>query len=208
MGTTALLAPLPYVVLGLGAFCCFTALGETKSPFRVLNIATLSNILVAVAIWFEHRTAILSVILYLAGLGISWLLATDALRNISKHCPIESLSHFLGLFSKMPYGGSLFLLGLLGLIGFPLASTFWSEDRLIEHALSSGWLFLVVFNGIFVFNGITLIRMYSTLFWGKHEHESPNTPFDFSSRQVFARVLLFLLLNGFLTLYISGALDI
>lgn len=204
MGTTALLAPLPYVVLGVSVFLCFTALGETKSPFRVLNIATLSNILVAVAIWFEHRTAILSVLLYLVGLSISWLLATDALRKISKHCSIETLSHFSGLFAKMPHSGSLFLLGLLGLIGFPLASTFWSEDHLIEHALSSGWIFLIVFNGIFVFNGITLIRLYSTLFWGKREHESPDTSFDFSSHQVFARVLLFLLANAFLTMNILG----
>lgn len=191
-----LLAPLPYLVLGFSFFVALTALGENKSPLRALHAATLSNVLVAIAVWFQHRTAILTALLYLTGLLVSWILATESLNTILKRRTIQSITHFSGLFAQFPLASSLFLLGVLGVIGFPLSVTFWCEDQLIDHAISSGWLFLVVFNSSFILNGITLVRLYSHLFWGKRDNQIPGVNLDFSSNQVFARIFIFLIINA------------
>ncbi len=196
LGSAFLLAPLSYLFLGLSLFAAFTALGESKSPFRVFNAATLSNLFVASAIWFEHRDTAFFSLLYMAGLGVAWLLALDALRVISKKQVFESVIHFSGLFGQYPLASVAVLVGILGIIGFPLSSTFWFEDHLLEHALASGWIFVAVFAGVFALNGITLIRLYSHLFWGKREHEPADTSHDFSSAGVFARIAVFMIANG------------
>ena len=193
-----LLSPLPYVVLGFSFFVAFTALGEQKSPLRVLHSATLSNALIAIAIWFEHRTAIITALLYLTGILVSWLLATEALKIILSKREVKSVTTFSGLFGQFPLASSLFFLGVLGIIGFPLSVTFWCEGQLINHAISSGWLFLLVFNSLFILNGVTLVRLYSHLFWGERENQIPKnldlTPFQSSWRILAfmtANVLLF-----------------
>lgn len=190
-----LFTPLPYIILCLSFFVAFTALGENKSPLRVLHAATLSNALVAISIWFQHREAILTALLYLTGILVSWILATDALKLITSRREIKSITDFSGLFAQFPLASSLFFLGALGIIGFPLSVTFWCEDQLIDQAISSGWIFLVVFNSLFILNGITLVRLYSHLFWGERDNKIPGVNLDFSNRQVCIRVLIFLLVN-------------
>ncbi|MEI6805078.1 MAG: proton-conducting transporter membrane subunit [Myxococcaceae bacterium] len=179
-----------HVLLATSLLIALFAFSEKKSPFRVLSAVALSNIIFAGTFEFEHK------LIYLSGIGIAWLLCLDALRILSKQEPIKSLSLFSGYFGRFPLASTTMLLGILGIIGFPLSSTFWCEDQLLEQAIASGWISVAVFAFMFALNGITMIRMYSHLFWGKREHDQPDRSFDLSNLEMFSRVALFVLVNG------------
>jgi NADH-quinone oxidoreductase subunit L len=94
------------------------------------------------------------------------------------------MRRFGGLARVMPITYGVFLCGFLAIIGFPLATGFWTKDKIIEAALdkggTSGWLL-----GIIALLGAGITAFYMTralvmTFHGKrrweddvHPHESP-----------------------------------
>jgi formate hydrogenlyase subunit 3/multisubunit Na+/H+ antiporter MnhD subunit len=61
-----------------------------------------------------------------------------------------------------------FLLGCLGIAGFPISPTFLGEDLIFTHihAYQYGLAFLVALS--FILNGLALIRIYARVFLGPH----------------------------------------
>ena len=94
------------------------------------------------------------------------------------------MRRFGGLARVMPITYGVFLCGFLAIIGFPLATGFWTKDKIIESALdkggTSGWILGVV---ALLSAGLTAFYMTRALvmtFHGKrrweddvHPHESP-----------------------------------
>jgi len=94
------------------------------------------------------------------------------------------MRRFGGLARVMPITYGVFLCGFLAIIGFPLATGFWTKDKIIEAALdkggTSGWIL-----GIVALLGAGLTAFYMTralvmTFHGKrrweddvHPHEAP-----------------------------------
>jgi NADH-quinone oxidoreductase subunit L len=94
------------------------------------------------------------------------------------------MRRFGGLARVMPITYGVFLCGFLAIIGFPLATGFWTKDKIIEAALdkggTSGWILGIV---ALLGAGITAFYMTRALvmtFHGKrrweddvHPHEAP-----------------------------------
>jgi NADH-quinone oxidoreductase subunit L len=186
---------VPYVFLGAMLFFSLSAHGEFKKGMRVLNAVVLSNVFGFFALLFHHAQSREAALYYLVGLGISWLLAHDAFSFVFKRRVPNSLHHFSGLFSQFPLGAALCLIGILGILGFPLASTFLGVEMLFEHAATSGWVFLVAFALTFVLNGITLIRLHSRIFMGERDAEIPEARFDYQPWQAALWIGVFVVGN-------------
>ncbi len=141
---------------------CLRTLSPNSRLQQNINWSLLSNLCVAFALWPSNQY------FYISGLLVSWLFAFESLQVIKRQVSIS--------FARFPFASSITLIGVLGILGFPISLTFLGEDMLIQAALSQGMLFLIAFNIIFVINGIALMRSYSRTFWGQRDDEA--TPGD------------------------------
>lgn len=178
------------VPLTLAFIFALLALGEQKSPLRGLLFAIFSSILAFLSLNSGRPGA-----LYLVGLFISSFIALDALYHLRERATINHINNFSGLFQQFPMLANMLLVGILGIITFPLSSTFFGEDFLLSLAIESGIYFLIIFHIIFVIIGISLIRMYSFLIFGKRNNFTSSLSLDFSSKQIFIRIVCFIIGN-------------
>jgi len=96
-----------------------------------------------------------------------------------------------------------FLIGILGMMGLPIACTFLGEDILLKYAVLGGWEYWVVFNWVYVLNGIILIRLYCRIFLGVRDAEMREVNLDYSPVQAFVRLGIFIVGN-WLAFYLTS----
>jgi NADH:ubiquinone oxidoreductase subunit 5 (subunit L)/multisubunit Na+/H+ antiporter MnhA subunit len=180
-----------YGLLALLLTLSIAALGERKLAKRALNWVTLSNLLAAAAVICKKSSYIEDASIYVFGLFFSWILATRALTHVGKRRTVSSIATFHGYWAEFPLAGTLCLIGILGVTGFPLASTFWGEDLIYGHLMESSWGFIAVLNFTFVLNGITLMRLFSYVFLGRRTEKTPGMSFDYSPAGAVLRLSVF-----------------
>ncbi|MCA9507708.1 MAG: hypothetical protein KC505_04715 [Myxococcales bacterium] len=176
--------------LSLASLFSLCALGEKKSARKVLIFAILSSIFAFLSLKSGKGGA-----LYSIGLLTSALLSFEALSHILKRISVIDLRRYHGLFQQFPLAANVLLMGILGIITFPLSSTFFGEDFLLSLALDSGVFFIILFHTIFVIIGISLIRMYAFLLFGRRHNYPPLMDLDYNKWQIFLRLSFFMLGN-------------
>ena len=186
---------IAYLLLGLTLFFSLSGFGEERRALRALNWVTVSGFLAVASLLVGQSQYQMPALCYLIGLATSWFIAQEALSYILKSRCVIWLKDFSGLFSQFPLASSIFLIGVLGLIGFPIASTFLGTDILLEGAVASGWEYLEVFSMIYVLNALTLIRLYCRIFLGARDAEIEEVDLDYSSYQVLLRLCVFIVGN-------------
>lgn len=179
-----------FLSLTLALVLALSALGEKINPTKTLLFAILSSIFAFLSVQPGKGGALFSI-----GLFTSSLVAFDALRHILKRTSVSNIRHYSGLFQHFPLASNILLIGILGIITFPLSSTFFGEDFLLSLALESGVIFLIIFHVIFVVMGIALIRMYAFLILGRRHNYPPALELDFTKSQICMRILCLLLGN-------------
>lgn len=163
------------------------SLGERKNALAALLFAYFGNVFAFLSISLRWST-----MTYLIGLIISGFLAFEALDYIGSHRTIKNLREYHGLNQQFPLAGTIFLFGILGMISFPMSSTFFGEDILLSLSLSSGLHYLVIFQFIFVITGISVVRLFSLVMLGKRDNFI-NESIDYSPTTTFLRITLFLI---------------
>lgn len=153
---------------------------KNRNPLWTLNTVFAMNLCVMLCLWPDHDYS------YLFGLTTSWLLALEVL---SRALDYKSLN-----FANFPLTSAVMFIGFLGVIGFPISTTFSGEEHISELAYDHGLGHLVGFLVSYVLSGILLIQLYSQLFLGKRE-EDLDTSQDLSSKQAFTRLALFAVAN-------------
>lgn len=167
------------------------SLGEQKHAIRALALAVFGNLFA-----FLSVTSSKGGLLYLIGLLTSALVAFEALRYIGKRREIDDLTNFSGLYQQFPLAGTMLLLGSLGIVSFPISSTFYGEDVLLSLSIGSGIHFLIFFQIIFIVSGVTVIRTFSRVMLGRRDNVMKEINLDFSPATMFLRFALFLLGNA------------
>jgi NADH:ubiquinone oxidoreductase subunit 4 (subunit M) len=187
---------VPLSFLMAAVFLSLSAFAEDNSPIRSLKLACFSHLCVVIGLFVNHEHARGAATLYAVGFFVSWFLAHDAYTYVFSKRMFQNRARFNGLFAQFPIASMLCFLGVLGLVGFPIATTFYAEDILFEHAVEVGVVFIGVMSLIFVVNGITLMRMFSRCFFGSRDAEGSELSLDFSSLRAFAMVGVFILANA------------
>jgi len=186
---------IPLAFLALSIFLSLSAFGEENNPISTIRRAVFSHLAFLLAISINHADIRPTALFYLIGFCASWYIVYDAYSYVLEKRIIHDKQKFAGLFGQFPLASTIGLVGILGLIGFPLATTFYAGDLLLEHTVNMGMLYVIVPSLIFILNGATLIRLHSRLFFGTREHETCELNLDFSSSYAFSRLLFFVLMN-------------
>jgi NADH:ubiquinone oxidoreductase subunit 2 (subunit N) len=172
-----------------------SAMSNRHSPTRVLHLITVGQFLAASALSVQGFHSEKPLLLFVVGTIASWLLVFDVYRYVLARREIQYFDKFSGLFAQFPLASGVALIGVLGIIGFPIASTFFAEDLLLEHAVKARLSYIPLFSAIFIINGITMVRMFARIFFGARDN-TVDIDLDFSARQAATRVSLFFLANA------------
>lgn len=171
-------------------FLALGALGEQKHPQRALLFVIFGNLF-----------AFLSMVLFkpgwihVIGLLIASVIAVESLRYITTRRTVKDLKNYLGLYQQFPLAGTVFLVGLLGIASFPISSTFFGEDILLNLSLGSGLHYLLILQLIFILSGIALIRLYAIVMLGKRDNFVKDINLDMGRAAAFMRISFFVLGN-------------
>jgi NADH-quinone oxidoreductase subunit L len=166
------------------------SLGESKKPINALLLVIFGNLFAFLSIFSSTPG-----LLYLIGLLTSSLIAVEALRYINSRRTIPDLKSHQGLFQQFPLAGTVFLVGILGVVSFPLSSTFYGEDILLELSIDLGLHYLIMFQIIFIMSGISVIRLYSLIMLGIRDNFIKDIDLDFTPLAAFLRFSLLILGN-------------
>jgi len=104
--------------------------------------------------------------MYLSGIALFGSLGWGICSWMNTKLGQQGLVDYQGYVKKHPLVGFLFLLCVLGLIGFPISPTFIGEDLLFSHIHKDQYLLAFLAALAFVMEGIAAIRIYARLFLG------------------------------------------
>ena len=171
-----LLHLIPNFFAFFGMLVVFKSYSERENPYFAWLLITSSHFWLVLAVLFNENLQFIEVLLYLGGVSISSLFGFIMLYFLHKKEKMFNLNEYLGHSFEHPKFALLFLICVLGITGFPITTTFIGEDLIFSH-IHKNQLFLAFFaSQIFVFAGLSAIRIYSRLFLGIHcksYHELP-----------------------------------
>ena len=166
-----LIALSPFTQQAVIAIGAATALGtvlisiaqiDIKRSLSYLTNAFMGLIFIAVGVGEIHSAYILIVA---HALAISLLLMS--IGSIISNTVTQDLTLISGLWKRRPISGLCFLIGMLGLIGFPPFGGFWAMVDLISHLWEKNAALaelLLVINGLIAFS---LMRVFGLIWGGK-----------------------------------------
>jgi NADH:ubiquinone oxidoreductase subunit 5 (subunit L)/multisubunit Na+/H+ antiporter MnhA subunit len=171
-----LISVLPEVFAFIGLVFVFKSFSERKSPFLAWILIVLNHFWIALAIVFNDKVSVNEIAFYLAGIILAGSIGYIALLQLKKIEMRILISQYLGHVYEHPKFAFFFLLATLGIIGFPITSTFIGEDLIFSHIDSNQIVLAFFVASSFVVSGIAGIRIYARLFLGPHVktyHELP-----------------------------------
>ena len=166
-----LIALSPFTQQAVIAIGAATALGtvlisiaqiDVKRSLSYLTSAFMGLIFIAVGVGEIHSAYIL---ILAHALAISLLLMS--IGSIISNTVTQDLTLISGLWKRRPISGLCFLIGMIGLIGFPPFGGFWAMVDLISHLWEKNAALaelLLVINGLMAFS---LMRVFGLIWGGK-----------------------------------------
>jgi len=159
---------LPILFSIIGLLMVLKSYSERKSPKMSWLLLIMNHFWIALAISFNEHFTINEAVFYLSGIIISGGIGYVCLSKLTKLEPAIDLNQFAGHVYEYPKLALVFLLAALGLMGFPITTTFIGEDLVFSH-IHEDQIFLAFFSSVsFVFGGIAIVRIYARLFLGPH----------------------------------------
>jgi NADH:ubiquinone oxidoreductase subunit 5 (subunit L)/multisubunit Na+/H+ antiporter MnhA subunit len=168
---------LSEVFAGIGLLMVLRAFGERDHPKMAWSMILLNYFWVALAVSHNEHFDILHTILFLSGIIPSAIIGYFALEYLKRKEPqYYSLNQYYGHAFEYRTLSVVFLLSCLGLMGFPITTSFIGEDLILSHIHEGDYLLATFVSLSYIMGGISIMRMYSRLFLGPHiktYHASP-----------------------------------
>jgi len=160
---------LPYVFSGLAFLLVLKAFAERKNPILAWLLVYFSNLWIALAISFNEDFNWAHTVIYLSGTTLAVTVGLVCLNMLKKQEPTDfSLHHYFGHIYEHKTLGLVFLLSVMGLMGFPITISFVGEDLIYSHIRADQVLLALFYGLTYIMGGIALVRMYARLFLGPH----------------------------------------
>lgn len=156
---------LPAVIAGIALFMVIRTFSERKNPLLAWVMLSFSHIWILLAITFNDAFNLWDAIFYLSGIVIAGIIGYYLLYFLAKKEKFN-LNDFYGLALKRKNTAFYFLLCSLGLMGFPITTTFLGEDLLFTHIEEHQLLLATIISLTYILTGISLMRMYARIFMG------------------------------------------
>jgi NADH:ubiquinone oxidoreductase subunit 5 (subunit L)/multisubunit Na+/H+ antiporter MnhA subunit len=158
---------LPILFAFLSIFMIMKAFSERRYPRLVWLLNIFSHFNLVIAVILNEKVLFYQVTLYLSGVivsGIVGYIVLEILRR--KERKYFDLDEYYGHITHHRILAKIFFISTLGLMGFPITTTFLGEDLLFSHITQNQYLLAFFFSLSYVLGGISLIRLYSKLFLG------------------------------------------
>ena len=156
---------IPVVIAGVALFLVIRTFSERKNPLLAWVMLSFSHLWVLLAITFSDRFYIWDATLYLSGVIVSGIAGYIILYTLSKKETFD-LNNFYGLALRQKNTAFWYLICSLGLMGFPVTTTFLGEDLLFTHIEENQFLLAALISFTFILTGISLMRIYARVFLG------------------------------------------
>lgn len=108
------------------------------------------------------------ILMYTSGISIALIVGLICLRLLQNRGINLNLNWYQGHCYEFPRISFLFFLSCLGLIGFPITTTFLGIELFYSYIQNDEILFLALVSLGLLVNSLSLIRMYSRIFLGPH----------------------------------------
>jgi NADH-quinone oxidoreductase subunit L len=157
---------LPLVFAFFALLMVLKSFTERKSTRLAWVMLVMNHLWMVLAIAENENFSTPEIVIYLSGIALvgslGWVICTWMNTKLGQ----QGLVDYQGYVKKHPLVGFLFLLCVLGLIGFPISPTFIGEDLLFSHIHKDQYLLAFLAALAFVMEGIAAIRIYARLFLG------------------------------------------
>ncbi len=166
------------IVFGLIALLLIMrAFAERHYPVHAWILIILGHLWIALAVIYNEKFSFKELTWYLSGVLLSgfggWLCLVYLRRRES---PNFNMYRYQGHSKEYPYLAWVFLACNLGLMGFPITTTFIGEDLIFGHVHQNQLILAFWLASSFVIGGIALIRIYARLFLGIHSKTNQEAP--------------------------------
>lgn len=162
---------LPEVFAAIGLLMVLKAFGERKYPRLAWLLVLMNHLWLALAVSHNANFDVTHTLIFLSGIlpaAVVGYSALEYLRQKEASNGHFTLNGYHGHIYEYRTLSVVFLLASLGLMGFPITTSFIGEDLLISHIHEED-LFLAMFASLsYVMGGIALMRLYARLFLGPH----------------------------------------
>ncbi|MFN4121918.1 MAG: proton-conducting transporter membrane subunit [Flavobacteriales bacterium] len=159
--------PIGYAFVGL--VMVMKAFAERNDPRLSVAMVLSNHLFMAIGISFNEHFGSEHVIVYLMGIVPSALLAIGLLEYMKRKEPFYfGLNTYYGHVHEYRTIAFLFLLSILGLMGFPITPSFIGEDLIFSHIHEDQFLLAFFFASSYIISGIALVRVYARLLLGSH----------------------------------------
>lgn len=143
------------------------AFGERNHPRMVWYLNIFNHIYLILAIMVYETISKMNIFLYVTGVTVNGVVGLLILNKIKKEYTQDfNLNDYHGFIYIYRWESLVFLISALGLIGFPISSTFLGEDLILSHIEPDQGFLAISFTISYILSGISIIRLYCKLFFG------------------------------------------
>jgi NADH:ubiquinone oxidoreductase subunit 2 (subunit N) len=162
---------LPVVFAFLALLMVLKSFTERRSIRLAWTMLWMNHFWMVLAIAENENFAATEIGIYLSGVVFFGTLGWGLIGWMTKRHGDLGLYGYQGYIRQHPLVAFLFLLAVLGLIGFPISPTFIGEDLLFSHIHEDQFVLATLAALAFVMEGVAAIRIYARLFFGpSQEH--------------------------------------
>jgi formate hydrogenlyase subunit 3/multisubunit Na+/H+ antiporter MnhD subunit len=159
---------LPNTFAFIGLMLVLKSFSERRNMLYTWLLIVISHFWISMAVGYNEEFDFNQIYLYLSGVIVSGALGYFILVKMAKVEPGIDLSQFHGHVYEYPGTAFAFLMGCLGLTGFPISPTFVGEDLLYTHIHDTQVVLAFFISLSFVVDGLSIIRVFARVFLGPH----------------------------------------
>ncbi|TAF65428.1 MAG: hypothetical protein EAZ55_09220 [Cytophagales bacterium] len=168
---------MPELAGAIALLMIMKAFSEREYPLLAWLMVVQGHFWIALAVMHNDLMDWQELLWYLSGVVVAGWVGWVCLLWLRKKEPkYFNLYRYYGHNYEYQRLGGLFFFCTLGLMGFPITTTFIGEDLVFSHVSEKQFVLAFFLSSCFVIGGIALIRIYARLFLGNHAkvyHENP-----------------------------------
>ncbi len=160
---------LPVIFSVTGLLFVLNAFAERIHSKRAWIFIFISQLFMALAISLNGPFEWNQILIFLSGTVASGIAGYICLSKLQARGEDIDLNGFHGHLYEQPTLAFVFLLSCLGMLGFPITTTFIGLDILFSHIRVDQYVLIIPAALSFVFVELAVLRMYARLFLGQHK---------------------------------------
>ena len=157
---------LPEVYSAIAVMMVIIGFASREDALRTWLIILTAQVIFFLTFIMNGHTHMLDLLLYSSGVAIAGITGYFALLSLRKKGNSLMLSKYHGHIKQQPMSAMIFLLSGLGLLAFPITTSFIGLDVLFTTVHHSQTLLIILCAAYMAFVELAAMRIYSRIFLG------------------------------------------